>query len=138
MERIHDGLPYRISDSKEELQPDVVIALLRSSYWAGERSEEMLRKSWEQSLCFGVYSADGLQVGFMRVITDGATFSWLCDVIVHPEHRGQGLGKWMMAVAVELPPISHTSIYLNTRDAHGLYEKYGFMRQEMMVRRAAQ
>lgn len=136
MEWTHDRLPYRISDRIEELQPDVILALLKSSYWAAERSEEIVRGSWKESLCFGVYSMEGPQVGFMRVVTDGATFSWLCDVIVDPGHRGKGLGKWMMAVLVDHPHIRHTSIYLGTRDAHGLYEKYGFERKEMMVRRA--
>ncbi|RKP51434.1 N-acetyltransferase [Cohnella endophytica] len=137
MEWIHDYLPYRISDNAEELQSDLILALLKGSYWAAERSEETITTSWKQSLCLGVYSAAGLQVGFMRVVTDGATFSWLCDVIVDADHRGKGLGKWMMAVLVDHPRIRHTSIYLGTRDAHGLYEKYGFVRQEMMVRRAA-
>ncbi|MBO9608192.1 MAG: GNAT family N-acetyltransferase [Paenibacillaceae bacterium] len=136
MEWIHDCLPYRISDSVQELQPDVIVALLKSSYWAAERSEETIMNSWKKSLCFGVYSADGPQVGFMRVVTDGATLSWLCDVIVDTKHRGQGLGKWMMAVLVDHPRIRHAPIYLGTRDAHGLYEKYGFERREMMVRRA--
>lgn len=138
MEWNHDCLPYRISDSVEELQPDVILALLKSSYWAAERSEETIMKSWKESLCFGVYDADGLQVGFMRAVTDGATVSWLCDVIVDPGHRGKGLGKWMVAVVVDHPRIRHTNIYLGTRDAHGLYEKYGFVRRDMMVRRAAQ
>lgn len=137
MEWNHDNLPYRISDSSEELQPDVIVALLKGSYWAAERSEETIKKSWKDSICFGVYSADGVQVGFMRVVTDGATFSYLCDVIVDAEHRGNGLGKWMMAVMVDHPRIRDTSIYLGTRDAHGLYEKYGFVRQEMMARRVA-
>lgn len=135
MEWNHEILPYRISDSKEELQPDAVIALLKGSYWAAERSEETIANSWKDSLCFGVYGADGLQVAFMRVVTDGATFSWLCDVIVDAGHRGQGLGKWMMAVLVDHPRIRHTIMYLGTRDAYGLYEKYGFERREMMVRR---
>ena len=135
MEWIHEDLPYRISDSMEELQPDVVVALLKSTYWAAERSEETIMKSWKESLCFGVYSADGLQVGFMRVVTDGATFSWLCDVIVDTEHRGKGLSKWMMAVLVDHPSIRHTNMCLGTRDAHGLYEKFGFVQREMMFRR---
>ncbi|MCZ8519819.1 MULTISPECIES: GNAT family N-acetyltransferase [Paenibacillus] len=137
MEWIHDCLPYRISDRVEELQPDVIIALLKSSYWAAERPEDTIMNSLKESLCLGVYSTAGLQVGFMRVVTDGTTFSWLCDVIVDTEHRGKGLGKWMMAVVVDHPRIRHTSIHLGTRDAHGLYEKYGFVRQEMMIRRAA-
>ncbi|KIL39119.1 GCN5 family acetyltransferase [Gordoniibacillus kamchatkensis] len=134
MEWIHENLPYRISDSTEELQPDVIHALLRSSYWASERPKDVIVRSLEGSLCFGLYNGE-TQVGFMRVVTDGATFSWLCDVIVDPGHRGRGLGKWMMEVVVGHPRISHTSIALGTRDAHGLYEKYGFVRQEMMRRR---
>lgn len=135
MEWIHDSLPYRISDNMEELQSEVVIALLKSSYWAAERSEDTIMKSWRESLCFGVYSLDGLQVGFMRVVTDGATFSWLCDVIVDTNHRGKGLGKWMVAVVMDHPRIRHTNICLATRDAHGLYEKFGFVQREMMFRR---
>ena len=137
MEWIHESLPYRISDNAEELQPDVIVSLLKSSYWAAERSEETMRKSWAESLCFGVYGADGMQIGFMRVVTDGAIFSWLCDVIVDKDHRGNGLGKWMMDVIVDHPRIRHTNMGLGTRDAHGLYEKYGFERREMMGRQAA-
>ncbi|MCR8642949.1 GNAT family N-acetyltransferase [Paenibacillus sp. N1-5-1-14] len=137
MEWIHDYLPYRMSDNVEELQQDVTLALLKSTYWAAERSEETIMNSWKESLCIGLFSAEGVQVGFMRVVTDGATFSWLCDVIVDPEHRGKGLSKWMMAVLVDHPRICHTSIYLGTRDAHGLYEQYGFLRREMMVRSTA-
>ena len=137
MEWNHDKLPYRISDRAEELQPDAIVSLLKGSYWAAERSEETIKKSWKDSLCFGVYGAEGEQVGFMRVVTDGATFSYLCDVIVDAEHRGHGLGKWMIAVMVDHPRVRDTSIYLGTRDAHGLYEKYGFVRHEMMARRIA-
>ncbi|PLT48064.1 Histone acetyltransferase HPA2 and related acetyltransferase [Paenibacillus pasadenensis] len=136
MEWIQHEPPYRMSDRTDELQPDVVLAWLKGSYWAAERSEETVLNSWKDSLCFGVYGADGVQVAFMRVVTDGAVFSWLCDVIVDPEHRGQGLGKWMMSVLIAHPRLRHTSIHLNTLDAHGLYEQYGFERKETMVRRA--
>jgi GNAT superfamily N-acetyltransferase len=134
MEWIHAELPYRISDRKEELQPDAIHALLRTSYWAAERPKDVIMRSLKGSLCFGLY-AGAAQVGFMRVVTDGATFSWLCDVIVDPGHRGKGLGKWLMDVMVDHPHIRRTHMVLGTRDAHGLYEKYGFVRREMMGRR---
>lgn len=137
MEWTSEKSRYRISDNQAELQPDAIIAWLRGSYWASERSEEAMKASWGESLCFGVYGEDGRQAGFMRVVTDGATFSWLCDVIVDPDHRGAGLGKWMMEVLVSHPRIRTTNLCLRTRDAHGLYEKYGFVRQEVMFRRAA-
>ncbi|MGN7454429.1 GNAT family N-acetyltransferase [Paenibacillus pasadenensis] len=136
MEWIPGDLPYRMSDRTEELQPDVVVGLLQGSYWAADRSKETILDSWRDSLCFGVYGEDGVQVAFMRVVTDGATFAWLCDVIVVPEHRGKGLGKWMMSVLIGHPRLRGTAIHLGTRDAHGLYEQYGFERRETMVRRA--
>jgi GNAT superfamily N-acetyltransferase len=134
MEWFHESLPYRISDVSEELQPDIILALLKTSYWAAERSSDVIVKSLEGSLCFGLYNG-GSQVGFMRVVTDSATFSWVCDVIIDSEHRGKGLGKWLMSVLTNHPRISHTFMVLGTRDAHGLYEKYGFERREMMWRR---
>jgi GNAT superfamily N-acetyltransferase len=134
MEWFHESLPYRISDVSEELQPDIILALLKTSYWAAERSSDVIVKSLEGSLCFGLYNG-GSQVGFMRVVTDSATFSWVCDVIIDSEHRGKGLGKWLMSVLTNHPRISHTFMVLGTRDAHGLYEKYGFERREMMGRR---
>jgi GNAT superfamily N-acetyltransferase len=134
MQQNHDSLPYYISDDKTLLELDTLYALLQTTYWASERSKETIAKSIEGSQCIGVYTATG-QVGFMRIVTDGATFSWICDVIVHPDHRGQGLGKWMMQFMVEYPKLRHTNMLLGTRDAHGLYEQYQFQRKEMMIRR---
>ncbi|KPV55477.1 GCN5 family acetyltransferase [Paenibacillus sp. A3] len=133
MEWKHDTLPYRINDSWEELQPDVIYALLQTSYWAAHRSKETVLRSLENSLCFGLYHGEA-QVGFMRVVTDYATFAWVCDVIVHPDHRGQGLGKSLMQFLVEYPAVQDTRMVLGTRDAHGLYEQYGFERLELMRR----
>ncbi|NGQ96739.1 GNAT family N-acetyltransferase [Brevibacillus sp. SYP-B805] len=137
MEWKHADFPYRISDDKELLVLDTIYELLQTSYWARHRSKETVAKSLENSLCFGVYEGDE-QVAFMRVVTDYATFSWICDVIVHPDHRGKGLGKWMMQFLIEHPAVRHTNMMLGTRDAHGLYEQYGFERQELMRRMAVQ
>ncbi|WP_010493176.1 GNAT family N-acetyltransferase [Paenibacillus elgii] len=133
MEWKHDTLPYRINDCREELQPDVIYALLQTSYWAADRSKETVLRSFENSLCFGLYHGEA-QVGFMRVVTDYATFAWVCDVIVHPDHRGQGLGKSLMQFLVEHPAVRDIRMVLGTKDAHGLYEQYGFERLELMRR----
>ncbi|AWX57891.1 N-acetyltransferase [Brevibacillus brevis] len=133
MEARHATLPYKISDEKALLDIERISNWLSTTYWASERSKEMIIKSIENSLCFGLYSEDG-QVGFVRVVSDYATISWVCDVFVDPGHRGKGLSKSLMEVMVEHPDIRHTSMILGTRDAHGLYEQYGFTRREMMRR----
>ncbi|EJL20332.1 MULTISPECIES: GNAT family N-acetyltransferase [Brevibacillus] len=133
MEARHATLPYKMSDEKALLDVERISAWLSTTYWASERSKEMIIKSIENSLCFGLYSEDG-QAGFVRVVSDYATISWVCDVFVDPKHRGKGLSKWLMEAMVEHPDIRHTSMILATRDAHGLYEQYGFTRREMMRR----
>jgi len=74
------------------------------------------------------------QVGFARVVTDRATFAWLCDVFVDEAHRGRGLGKRLVESVVGHPDLEGLAIVLATRDAHGLYERFGFVRREMMRR----
>ncbi|WP_409175357.1 GNAT family N-acetyltransferase [Brevibacillus fortis] len=133
MEARHATMPYKISDEKALLDIERISDWLSTTYWAQERSREMIIKSIKNSLCFGLYGEDG-QAGFVRVVSDYATISWVCDVFVDPEHRGKGLSKWLMEVMVEHPDIRHTSMILATRDAHGLYEQYGFTRREMMRR----
>ncbi|CAG7653556.1 GNAT family N-acetyltransferase [Paenibacillus allorhizosphaerae] len=134
MEWTHERWPYRISDRKELLQTDTVYSLLQTTYWAGNRSKETIIRSIEGSLCLGLYDADMYQAGYLRVVTDYATFAWVCDVIVHPDHRGQGLGKWLVQCLVEHPKLKGIQMVLGTRDAHGLYEQFGFERREMMRR----
>jgi GNAT superfamily N-acetyltransferase len=133
MEWNHESLPYRISDHKDLLDPNRVYTLLQSSYWAADRTKEKVEQSIENSLCFGIYDESG-QVGFARIVTDYATISWICDVIIHPDHRGHGLGKWLMQFLTEHSAVRSTSMILATRDAHGLYEQYGFEIKEMMRR----
>jgi GNAT superfamily N-acetyltransferase len=133
MEWNHESLPYRISDRKDLLDPDRVYTLLQTSYWAADRTKETVEQSIENSLCIGIYDESG-QVGFARLVTDYSTVSWICDVIVHPDHRGRGLGKWLMQFLTEHSAVRSTSMILATRDAHGLYEQYGFEIKEMMRR----
>lgn len=125
---------YLLSDNKELLDIEAVYKMLSESYWASIRTKKTIEKSIENSLCFGIY-IDEKQVGFTRVVTDGATFSWICDVIINQAYRGEGLGKWMMSHVVVHDKIKNTRQLLATKDAHGLYEKYGFLPKECMVRK---
>jgi GNAT superfamily N-acetyltransferase len=119
---------YVISTDPSMLDLDVVHGFLQRSYWAAERPLEMVKRSVEHSLNFGLYQAkDRRQVGFARVVTDFATFAWLCDVFIDEAHRGQGLGAWLMQTVVDHPELCCMRLWvLGTRDAHGLYEKVGF------------
>jgi GNAT superfamily N-acetyltransferase len=83
--------------------------------------------------CIGVYLLDK-QIGFARVVTDGATMYWLCDVLVDEAHRGCGIGKKLIDSIVNWEKLQGMGGILATRDAHGLYEKYGFGKKEMMRR----
>ena len=119
---------YIISTDPSLLDLDVVHGFLQRSYWAAERPLETVKRSVERSLSFGLYQAkDRRQVGFARVVTDFATFAWLCDVFIDEAHRGQGLGVWLMQTVVGHPELECMRLWvLGTRDAHGLYEKIGF------------
>lgn len=100
--------------------------LSEDSYWAENISLETVAKSLENSLCFSVYTA-GKQIGLARVITDKATFAYLCDVYVLPEFRGQGLSKWLMECVQAHPDLQQLRRFmLATKDAHGLYARFGF------------
>ena|SRR6266480_1494323 len=104
--------------------------LSNSSYWATGRPLEVVMRAIENSLCFGLYKNTGAreQVGFARVVTDYATFAWVADVFVLPEHSGQGLGKWLMEVIIAHPHLQGFRRWvLSTKDAHGLYERFGFL-----------
>jgi GNAT superfamily N-acetyltransferase len=117
---------YLISTDKARLDIHLIHDYLsRTSYWATGRSLAMVQTSIENSLCFGVY-AEGQQVGFARVVTDYATFAWLCDVFVLASHRGQRLGGWLIETIVAHPKLQNLGIFLlATRDAHELYRRHG-------------
>ena len=114
-----------ISDDKNLLQIDRICALLKTSYWAGERSRETIERSIANSLCFGVYQ-DGEQAGFARCVTDYATMYWLADVILDERVRGQGLGKALVDLIVSHELLQGLVGTLATRDAQGLYQRFGF------------
>lgn len=115
-----------ISTSRKRLNLDVIHGFLTNCYWAKGISREIVARSIEHSLCFGIYD-DGAQVGFARVITDFATFAYLGDVFVLESHRGCGLSKWLMECIIQHPALQNLRRWvLLTRDAHGLYSQYGF------------
>ncbi|MDP4149501.1 MAG: GNAT family N-acetyltransferase [Bacteroidota bacterium] len=106
--------------------PYVHAFLSTKSYWAGGVPIEIVRASINGSLCFGMYAGER-QVGFTRVITDKATFGYLADVFIDEGYRGRGLSKWMMETILGHPELQGFRIWqLSTRDAHGLYEQFGF------------
>lgn len=117
---------FLISTDPALLQIDVIHNFLSNvSYWAQGRRLEVVKTSIENSLCFGIYS-EGKQVGFARVVTDYATFAWLCDVFILPEQRGNGLGKWLIECVVSHPALARLKrMILATQDAHELYRRYG-------------
>ncbi len=117
---------YTISNDPARLDLAVIHGFLSTgSYWAQNRPMKVVKRSIENSLNFGVYRNDR-QVGFARVVTDYATFAWLCDVFVLPEERGAGLGKWLVECVVSHPDIQPLRrLLLATRDAHELYRQYG-------------
>lgn len=116
-----------ISSDRARLQIDRVKTLLAGTYWACDRNPEDIERSIENSLCFGA-CLDGVLVGFARIVTDYATTFYLCDVVVDPACRGLGIGKKMVEAAVGDPRIAELIGILATRDAHGLYEHFGFQR----------
>ncbi len=119
---------FMISTDKSKLDLSVIYGFLTNSYWATNIPIEIVKKSIENSLCFGVYD-NGKQVGFARVISDYATFAYLADVFILPENRGNGLSKLLMQTIKTHPELQNLRRWmLATRDAHKLYEKFGFVR----------
>jgi N-acetylglutamate synthase-like GNAT family acetyltransferase len=117
---------YIISSDKSKIDVGEVHQFLSQSYWAENIPKKIVKKSIDNSLCFGVYYHEK-QVGFARVISDFATFAYLADVFILPAERGKGLSKWLMQVIVEHPELQGLRRFtLATRDAHKLYSQFGF------------
>jgi len=124
MEWKRDGLT--ISTDRSRLDRDAIHEFLRGSYWARGIPREVVDRSIDNSLCFGLYDGDRF-VGFARVITDSATFAYLSDVFVLESHRGHGLGTWFMESVLSHPDLRNLRRWmLATADAHGLYRRVGF------------
>jgi GNAT superfamily N-acetyltransferase len=119
---------YEIDDARERVDIDVVHSFLSTeAYWVRGRSRETIeRLVRESSRVIAAYAPDGSLVGFARVMTDGSNMAWLGDVFVLSGHRGRDVGVEIVREAVEDPRSVDCLWYLNTSDAHGLYERFGF------------
>lgn len=120
---------YEISTDRARLDIAAIHAYLTRSYWSPGIPLAIVEQALRNSLCFGVYeSASGAQAGLARVVTDYATFAYLCDVYVLEDHRGHGLGKRLMREIMAHPALTGARrVMLATRDAHGLYAQTGFV-----------
>jgi ribosomal protein S18 acetylase RimI-like enzyme len=117
---------YHISSDSSVMDVDAVHAYLTRSYWAEGISRALVARAINASLCFGLFDGER-QVGFARVVTDRATFAYLCDVYVLEDYRARGLGRWLMDTVVAHPDLQGLRRFLlATRDAHGLYRKLTF------------
>ena len=115
-----------MSTDPARLSLDAIYGYLKGSYWAAGIPRDAVERSVRNSLAFGVYRGDEL-VGFARVVTDLATFAYVGDVFVVEAYRGCGLSKWLMECIVDHPDLKDLRRWhLVTRDAHGLYAKFGF------------
>lgn len=135
---------YCISSDKNKMDIDFIHDFLTRSYWAEGITKEIVSRSITGSLCFGVFimekqagtaapspklqqNKEGRQVGFARMVTDGATFAYLADVFIDQDYRGKGLSKWLVGVILSHPGLQGLRrIMLATRDAHSLYAQWGF------------
>ena len=123
-----DATGYEVSTDPARLDITAMHAYLTRSYWSPGIPYATVERAAHNSLCFGLYEkSTGRQVGLARVVTDHATFAYLCDVYVLEEHQGRGLGKLMMRAVMAHPALTGARrAMLGTRDAHSLYRRYGF------------
>ena len=117
---------YEVSTDPARLDIPGTAAFLGTTYWAQGRPESIVRRSIEGSIAFGVYD-DEEQVGFARVVTDWATFGWVCDVFIRDSHQGRGLGMWLMRCVLAHPELKDLRRWLlASTSARGLYQRLGF------------
>ncbi len=118
---------YYVKQTQDELKLEEVKSLLSQAYWANKRSEETIKKSIENSLCYGAFlNENDKLIGFARIITDFATTFYLCDVIVDEAYRGLGAGRALMELIMSDESFQSMRGMLLTETASGLYEKFGF------------
>jgi GNAT superfamily N-acetyltransferase len=117
---------FTISTDPARLDIDAIADMLTRAYWAQGRTRDVIARYVQHSLVFGMY--DGTrQIGLARIVSDYTTFAWLCDVFIHEEYRGHGLGKWLMQTIHSHPDLQGLRRWvLATRDAHGLYQQFGW------------
>lgn len=115
-----------VSTDKQKLNLPFIQNFLKDIYWAAGRTIDEVQKTIDSSVCFGIY-LDDVQIGFGRVITDYVVFAYMMDVFIAEEHRGKGYSSALISAMMEEPSLKEVKIWrLATRDAHFLYEKFGF------------
>ncbi len=118
---------FIISTDLSRLDVDAIADMLADAYWAQGRTSQMIVRYLQHSLTFGLYDGPR-QIGLARVVSDYTTFAWLCDVFIHEEYRGQGLGKWLMETVHSHPDLQGLRRWiLATKDAHGLYRQFDWV-----------
>jgi GNAT superfamily N-acetyltransferase len=118
---------FTISTDPARLDVDAITDMLSRAYWAQGRTREMITRYLEHSLTFGLYDGSR-QIGLARVVSDYTTFAWLCDVFIHEDYRGHGLGKWLIETVHNHPDLQGLRRWLlATKDAHGLYSQFGWV-----------
>lgn len=118
---------FTISTDSFRLDVGAITEMLSRAYWAQGRTSEMIARYLEHSLTFGLYDGP-CQIGLARVVSDYTTFAWLCDVFIHEDYRGLGLGKWLIETVHSHPELQGLRRWmLATRDAHGLYCQFGWV-----------
>jgi GNAT superfamily N-acetyltransferase len=125
---------FVISDDRSRVRVAVVAELLAKTFWGHRRPREVVEKLIQTSMCFSLFRHQD-QIGFARVVTDYAVFSWLSDVVLNEAYRGRGLGEWLVGCILEHPQISGTQFVLQTTEAAGLYKKFGFQGNEKLMTR---
>ncbi|WP_133726710.1 GNAT family N-acetyltransferase [Nesterenkonia aurantiaca] len=125
---MESGAPFSIDTDLSRIELDQVHQWLSTdAFWAMGRSRQTVQQAAEGSLNFGAFDSEGTLCAYARVVTDQATFAWLCDVYVDRSYRGRGIGFLISrAVLNELAPMNLKRVMLSTLDAHGLYEQVGF------------
>jgi len=123
-EKTNDNLT--ISTDPARLDLDAICEMLTRAYWAKGRTKAVIARYVQYSLVFGVYDGPR-QIGLARIVSDFTTFAWLCDVFIHEDYRGRGIGKWLIETVLAHPDLQGLRRFLlATSDAHGLYQQYGF------------
>lgn len=118
---------YFISEDKSILKIDKIHSFISKSYWGEGRTFEEVNLAIQNSLCFGIYNHGHDQLGFARVVTDYLFFGYFMDVIIFEKYQGSGYGKILIEHMLDHPVIKKLkTVALKTKDAHSLYEKYGF------------
>jgi GNAT superfamily N-acetyltransferase len=119
---------YTIDTNRERLDFEVMAGWIRRTYWAPGRPRRVVQRSWDASaVVFGMYHGQTI-VGWARVVTDFVSVAYLADVFLLPEHRGHGLGTWLVETILNHPDLQRVRWILHTADAQGLYQRFGFER----------